>query len=151
MDKNQPLAGFCPALEQYPLYFIKNDKNLIFFQVIIQITSKHKFWTIGHLVFGHPWWNEAGTKCKCQLKARAKVSLLGVESHCTFIPTDWGSYVFSSRFVLFCSFWRLFTIKMIKSVKIFPFSFWKIITTIFFLLHKIQTPGINMQNGRQVI
>ena len=50
-----------------------------------------------------------------------------------------------SRFVLFCSFWRLFTIK------IFPFSFWKIITTIFFLLHKIQTPGINMQNGRQVI
>ena len=34
----------------------------------------------------------------------------------------------SSRFVLFCSFWRLFTIKMIKSVKVFPFSFWKIIT-----------------------
>ena len=58
----------------------------------------------------------------------------------------------SSRFVLFCSFWRLFTIKMIKSVKVFPFSFWKIITKIFFfLLHKIQTPGINMQNGRQVI
>ena len=56
----------------------------------------------------------------------------------------------SSRFVLFCSFWRLFTIKMIKSVKVFPFSFWKIIT-IFFLLHKIQMPGINMQNGRQVI
>jgi hypothetical protein len=55
----------------------------------------------------------------------------------------------SSRFVLFCSFWRLFTIKMIKSVKVFPFSFWKIIT--FFLLYKIQTPGINMQNGRQVI
>ena len=56
----------------------------------------------------------------------------------------------SSRFVLFCSFWRLFTIKMIKTVKVFPFSFWKIITT-FFLLHKIQTPSINMQNGRQVI
>ena len=34
----------------------------------------------------------------------------------------------SSRFVLFCSFWRLFTIKMIKSVKVFPLSFWKIIT-----------------------
>ena len=31
----------------------------------------------------------------------------------------------SSRFVLFCSFWRLFTIKMIKSVKVFPFSFEK--------------------------
>ena len=29
----------------------------------------------------------------------------------------------SSIFVLFCSFWRLFTIKMIKSVKVFPFSF----------------------------
>ena len=54
----------------------------------------------------------------------------------------------SSRFVLLCSFWRLFTIKMIKSVKVFPF--WKIIT-FFFLLHKIQTPGINMQNGHQVI
>ena len=37
----------------------------------------------------------------------------------------WGH---SSRFVLFCSFWRLFTIKMIKRVKVFPFSFWKIIT-----------------------
>ena len=33
-----------------------------------------------------------------------------------------------SRFVLFCSFWRLFTLEMIKSVKVFPFSFWKIIT-----------------------
>ena len=30
----------------------------------------------------------------------------------------------SSRFVLICSFWRLSTIKMIKSVKVFPFSFW---------------------------
>ena len=56
----------------------------------------------------------------------------------------------SSRFVLFCSFWRLFTIKMIKSVKVFPFSFWKILN-FFFLLYKNQTPGIDMQNGRQVI
>ena len=32
---------------------------------------------------------------------------------------------------------------MIKSVKVFPFCFRKIIT-FFFLLHKIQTPGINM-------
>ena len=38
----------------------------------------------------------------------------------------------SSRFVLFCSFWRLFTIKMIKSVKVFPFSFWKIIINFFY-------------------
>ena len=29
----------------------------------------------------------------------------------------------SKGFVLFCSFGRLFTIKMIKSVKVFPFSF----------------------------
>ena len=36
--------------------------------------------------------------------------------------------VISSRFVLFCSLWRHFTIKVIKSVKVFPFSFWKIIT-----------------------
>ena len=62
-----------------------------------------------------------------------KVSLLAVDSlwgDCTFILTDWGSYYdrYSSRFVLFCSFWRLFTIKMIKSVKIFPFSFWKLIS-----------------------
>jgi hypothetical protein len=38
----------------------------------------------------------------------------------------------SCRFVLFCSFWRLFTVKMIESVKVFPFSFWKIITIFFF-------------------
>ena len=37
----------------------------------------------------------------------------------------------SSRFVQSCSFWRLFTIKMIKSVKVFPFSLWKIITIFF--------------------
>ena len=46
----------------------------------------------------------------------------------------------SSRFVLFCSFWRLFTIKMIKSVKVFPFSFWKIIT-IFFSSLKFKPPA----------
>ena len=34
-------------------------------------------------------------------------------------------------FVLFCSFWRLLTIKMIKSVKAFPFSFWKMILFLF--------------------
>ena len=31
----------------------------------------------------------------------------------------------SSRFMPFCSFWRFFTIKMIKSVKVFPFSFFE--------------------------
>ena len=46
----------------------------------------------------------------------------------------------SSRFVLFCSFWRLFTRKMIKSVKVFPFSFWKIITKIFFFTSSNSNP-----------
>ena len=42
----------------------------------------------------------------------------------------------SSRFVLFFSFWRLFTIEMIKSVKVFPFSFWKIIMVLnTYLIH----------------
>ena len=47
----------------------------------------------------------------------------------------------SSRFVLFCSFWRLFTIKMIKSVKVFPFSFLKIITNFFFYFIKFKPPA----------
>ena len=47
----------------------------------------------------------------------------------------------SSRFVLFCSFWRLFTMKMIKSVKVFPFSFWKIITIFFFYFIKFKPPA----------
>ena len=44
----------------------------------------------------------------------------------------------SSRFVLFCSFWRLFTIiiKMIKSVKVFSLFFLKKINI--FLRHKIK-------------
>ena len=46
----------------------------------------------------------------------------------------------SSRFMLFCSFWRLFTIKMIKSVKVFLFSFWKIMT-IFFYFIKFKPPA----------
>ena len=37
---------------------------------------------------------------------------------------------------------------MIKSVKVFPFSFR---TMVFFLLQKNQTPGIMLQNGRQVV
>ena len=46
-----------------------------------------------------------------------------------------------SRFVLFCSFWRLFTIKMIKSVKVFPFSFWEMITIFFFYFIKFKPPA----------
>ena len=80
------------------------------------------------------------------LRRESKVSLLGVVS-------IWGDLRLCRQiggiFVLFCSFWRLFTIKRIKSVKVFPFSFWKII--IFFFHHKDQTPGINMPNGCQAI
>ena len=47
----------------------------------------------------------------------------------------------SSRFVLFCSFLRLFTIKMIKSIKVFPFYFWKIITIFFFYFIKFKPPA----------
>ena len=58
----------------------------------------------------------------------------------------------SSKFVQFCSFWRLLTTHKddwkCKSISIFLL---KNNYKIFFLLHKIQTPGINMQNGRQVI
>ena len=53
------------------------------------------------------------------------VSVQGVESlHCGLIADLFrqiGGH--SSRFGLFCSFRRLFTIKMIKGVKVFPFSF----------------------------
>ena len=46
----------------------------------------------------------------------------------------------STGFVLFCSFWRLFTKKMIKSVKVFPFSFWKIMTFFFYFI-KFKPPA----------
>ena len=51
----------------------------------------------------------------------------------------------SSRFVLFCSFLKKNNQKC-KSISLFFLK-----NNIFFLLHKIQTPGKNMQNGRQVI
>ena len=58
----------------------------------------------------------------------------------------------SSRFVLFCSFWRLFTIKMIESVKVFPFSFWKIITRFFFYFIKLKPLWFNSMdtNSRSI-
>ena len=47
----------------------------------------------------------------------------------------------SSRFMLFCFFRRLFTKKIIKSVKVFPFSFWKI--TLFFSSYlQIKLPAL---------
>ena len=79
----------------------------------------------------------SATDMYMKVKRIGKVSLLGVDSlwdDCTLIRADWGLIV-CSRLVVFCSFWRLFTIKMIKSVNAFPFSFWKII------LHKFQTPS----------
>ena len=61
-----------------------------------------------------------------------KVSLLGVIAlwgGCMFIPAGWGvirSGGHISRFVLCSSIWRHFTIRMIKIVKVFVFSFWKL-------------------------
>ena len=72
-----------------------------------------------------------------------KVSLLGVD----WFTLGWlhvysGRLDHSSRFVLFFSFWRLFTIKMVKSVKVFPISFWKIIIFFFrFYFIKIKLPA----------
>ena len=52
----------------------------------------------------------------------------------------------SNRFVLFCTF-HYKNDKKCKSISIFFLKN----NNNFFLLHKIQTPGINMKNGRQVI
>ena len=95
------------------------------------------FWTIvllgisfaNHLLISNEcsivkFWFGSSSQWLC-----SRVSVQGVESlwdDCRFIPADWGH---SSRFELLCYFWRLFTIKMVKSVKVFPFSFWKIITS----------------------
>ena len=53
-----------------------------------------------------------------------KVSLLGVVTlwgDCKFIPADWGSVIVDLCYVALSG--RLFTIRMIKSVKVFAFSF----------------------------
>ena len=55
-----------------------------------------------------------------------RVSIRGVESlwvDCRFIPADQGSHWVICAI---CSYWILFTKIMIKSVKVFPFSFRKI-------------------------
>ena len=124
---------------------------------------KNYFWIISITIFNYNYFSEWNSSFKrrinswksAPLKSGNKGSQLELVSkelnHFRVIAgLFWQIGGHSSRFLLFCSFWRLFTIKIIKSVKVFPFSFWKIIT-FFFLLHEIQTPGINMQNGRQVI
>ena len=62
----------------------------------------------------------------------------------------WQIGCHNSRFVLFCSFWKLFTIRMIKSVKVFPFSFWKIITSFLYYFIKFK-PWHKHAKWRQVI
>jgi hypothetical protein len=48
----------------------------------------------------------------------------------------------SRWYVQFCSFWICFTKITIKSVKVFPFSFWKIIMIyLFFYFIKIKPPA----------
>ena len=82
----------------------------------------------------------------------AKVSLLGVESlwgDCTFIPVDWGSQQQICAILLFLKTFHYKNDKKCRSISIF---FLKNNNIIFFLLlHKNQNPGINMQNGCQVI
>ena len=51
--------------------------------------------------------------------------------------------------LLFLKFFHYKNCKKCKSISIFFLK--NNNEKIFFLLHKIQTPGINMQNGRQVI
>ena len=72
-----------------------------------------------------------------------KVELVSKELNHFGVIADlfWQIGGHSSRFVLFCSFWRLFTIRMIKSVKVFPFSFWKMITFFFYFL-KFKPPAL---------
>ena len=58
-------------------------------------------------------------------RVKSRVSIQGVKSLWVdrrFIPADQGSYWVICAI---CSFWILFTKIMIKSVKVFPFSFWK--------------------------
>ena len=68
---------------------------------------------------------------------------------CRFIPAHWGSQQQIFAILLFSKTFRYINDKKCNSIYIF---FLKNNNKIFlFLLHKIQTPGINMQNGRQVI
>ena len=118
-----------------------NDGNNKSYRLMRLFTPQHKLKIHFH---------DSTQHCLHYLEIRKKISLLGLDtlwSYCTFFQAI-GSP--SSRFVLCsCYIWRFFTIRMIKSVKTFPFSFW--ITIIFVLLHKNQTPGINMQICPQVI
>ena len=62
-----------------------------------------------------------------------------LKGHCTDIPADQGPW---KRICAICSFWRLFTIIMTKSVEVFQFSFWKTKLLIFFFYFiKIKPPA----------
>ena len=79
-----------------------------------------------------------------------RVSVQGVESlwgDCRFFPAGWGSQQQICTVLLFLQTFHYKNDKKCESISIFFFEN----NNKFFLLHKIQTPGINMQNGRQVI
>ena len=87
-----------------------NRKLNLFFK----ISPDQVFWRI---LNSHHWINS---------RSNPRVSIRGVKSLWVdrrFMPADQGSYWVICAI---CSFWRLFTIFMIKSVEVFPFSFWKI-------------------------
>ena len=123
----------------------KVEFSKIFSVHLTQIESSERRWENNHYCVDF-WQNWELSQGKVSLLLRSWFTLGWLHD----VYSCRLGVICSRRFVLFWSFWRLLTIKMIKSVKVFPFSFWKIITKKN-LLHKIQTPGINMQNGRQVI
>ena len=73
----------------------------------------------------HNW--DSGANCECTASLAKWIELVSKELNHFGVIADLFQQIggHSSRFVLLCSFWRLFTMKMIKSVKVFPFSFWK--------------------------
>ena len=90
----------------------------------------------------NPNWHDLWKKCPSLAPPRVEFVTCGVEllrGHCTDIPADQGSW---KRICAICSFWRLFTVIMTKSVEVFQFSFWKTKLLIFFFYFiKIKPPA----------
>ena len=65
IDLNWCLWNFWFATGDYRLFWFTILKGemvgcLFSYQITNKKSSKYQFWLIGHLVFGLPWWNEAG-------------------------------------------------------------------------------------------
>ena len=88
-------------------HFIQWATFSLLLHTYIYVGAKSKkIFYLPSMLFQPSWW-------RC-----TRVSVQGVESLWGLFRQIGGH---SSRFVLFHSFWRLLTIKMIKSVKVFPF------------------------------